>query len=53
MSNVDTPELPEHRVQYYAILSLIYDGLGDSDKSLSAYKEYVSVTDSLDMVIFI
>jgi len=52
MSNVDTPELPEHRVQYYAILSLIYDGLGDSDKSLSAYKEYVSVTDSLDMVIF-
>ena len=42
----------ENKLQYYSILSLIYDGLDNSNKALEAYKNYISISDSLDLVIF-
>ena len=52
MSLVSQPDTPEGRVQYYALLSKIYDNLDYSKKSLEAYKKYISISDSLDIVIF-
>lgn len=52
MSLVSQPDTPEGRVQYYALLSMIYENLDYSKKSLEAYKKYISISDSLDIVIF-
>lgn len=49
---MDQQVIEESKLQYYSILSLIYDGLGDSNKALEAYKNYISISDSLDMVIY-
>lgn len=46
------PKTAERRAQYYALLSKIHEGLGNAEESLSAYKNYISVSDSLDLVIF-
>ena len=37
---------------YYTYSSGIYDSLGIPDKALDAYKEYVYLTDSVELVIF-
>ena len=37
---------------YYTYSSVIYDSLGIPDKALDAYKEYVYLTDSVELVIF-
>ena len=37
---------------YYTYSSVIYDSLGFPDKALDAYKEYVYLTDSIDLAIF-
>ena len=37
---------------YHIFVSEIYDSLGIPDKALVAYKEYVYLTDSVDMAIF-
>ena len=52
MSLESQPDTPEGRVQYYALLSMIYENLDYSKKSLEAYKKYISISDSLDIVIF-
>ena len=36
----------------YSILSEVYDSLGQVEKSLEAYRRYVSVSDSLDLILF-
>lgn len=37
---------------YYGILSEVLDSLGDLRGSLDAYKQYLAITDSLDLTIF-
>lgn len=36
----------------YFILSEIYDSLGQAGRSLDAYKRYVAISDSLDLILF-
>lgn len=36
----------------YSILSEVYDSLGQAGKSLEAYRRYVDISDSLDLVLF-
>lgn len=36
----------------YFILSEIYDSLGQAERSLDAYKRYVDISDSLDLILF-
>lgn len=36
----------------YFILSEIYDSLGQAGRSLDAYKRYVDISDSLDLILF-
>lgn len=42
----------EDQAKYYALLSDIYDNKSMPKQSLEAYKQYVSVSDSLDLVVY-
>ena len=44
--------MPLERARYYALSSEIYEKLDMPSRSLNAYKQYVSVSDSLDMVVY-
>lgn len=39
-------------IAYYSVMSDIYETLGSSDKALEYYKDYIYVTDSIDLEIF-
>ena len=42
----------KNSVRFHALSSFIYEKLGNSQKALESYKEYISISDSIDMVIF-
>lgn len=39
-------------IAFYSVMSDIYETLGSSDKALEYYKDYIYVTDSIDLEIF-
>lgn len=42
----------KHSDRFYALSSFIYEKLGEPQKALNSYKKYISISDSVDFVIF-
>ena len=42
----------ENRLKYYALLSEIYERNGHHKEALEAYTKYVSIADSLDLIVY-
>lgn len=52
MQNCSIPRTPFERAKYYALFSDIYERQTMPLQALKAYKEYVGVSDSLDLVVY-
>lgn len=52
MQNCSLPRTPFERAKYYALFSDIYERQTMPLQALKAYKQYVSVSDSLDLVVY-
>lgn len=52
MQNCSIPRTPFERAKYYALFSDIYERQTMPLQALKAYKQYVGVSDSLDLVVY-
>ena len=52
MQNCSIPRTPFERAKYYALFSDIYERQTMPLQALKAYKQYVDVSDSLDLVVY-
>lgn len=52
ISKTNVSQLPNREVQYYGILSRIYQHKNNHQKALEMYEKYIEISDSLDLMIF-